>query len=241
MIIAMNPTRRRTMWLIIGVIAVLAGLTLTLLFALTRQPHPRPKHISSSTTATPAASSSTPSPAGSPANIAALPVTDDPGSYADAVAERLFDVEPAAVSRQQFLNFWEQNLPTVVYSDAASKGLTLPEQNADAIDSLTHAWIPTDAGWKAEAASGTVGQLTITSTSVPDYWINAVASGRFVDPGLHMERVLGILGQTYGISSRYTTRRAVAIDIGLLCGPTQPGGCRLLAPQVPPDQGGTLS
>jgi hypothetical protein len=180
-------------------------------------------------------SSVTPSPTPQVA-IAALPVTDDPVVYASAVADRLFDVTPSKVSRGGFLAFWRANLPTVVYADGAAKGLTLAEQNADAIDNLTHGWIPSDATWGAEAADATVSQLRITSVSVPDYWVNAVAAGEFTDPGLHMERVMGVLTQSYGVSHRYAVTRAIAIDLGLLCGPTQPGGCRLVAPQKPPGQ-----
>ena len=244
MTVSMNPARHHIVWMIICIVLVAAGVAITLMLAPARKPHKPSNYVALTppTVAAPTPASPSPPPASEmPPRIAALPVTDDPSAYARAVAEDLFDVEPAAVSRQQFLTFWEQNLPTVVYSDAATKGLKLADQNADVIDNLTHGWIPTEAGWLAEAANATVSKLTITSIAVPDYWINAIASGRFLDPGLRMERVLGILGRTYGISSRHTVRRAVAIDLGLLCGPTQPGGCRLLAPQMPPGQAGTTS
>jgi hypothetical protein len=168
--------------------------------------------------------------------IAALPTTDDPIAYAGAVASRLLDVNPAAISRAQFLAFWRANLPSVVYADGAAKGLTLAEQNADAIDNLTHGWIPSEVTWRAEASDALLGQLRITSISVPGYWINAVSSGEFTDPGLHMERVTGVLTQSYGVGQRYSAIRPVVIDLGLLCGPTQPGGCRVVAPQKPPGQ-----
>jgi hypothetical protein len=172
----------------------------------------------------------------SPASIAALPSTDDPVVYASAAASRLFDVNPSIVGRPQFVAFWRANLPTVVYADGAAKGLTLAEQNADAIDNLIHGWIPSEATWRAEATDALVSQLRITSIFVPDYWVNAVTSGEFTDPGLHMERVMGVLTQTYGLGHRYSATRTIAIDLGLLCGPTQPGGCRLVAPQKPPGQ-----
>jgi hypothetical protein len=109
----------------------------------------------------------------------------------------------------------------------------------------------------------TRSRFTITSVTVPDYWANAVANGTYRDPGLHMERVMGVLTDTYdtsnartaaagtsavgassasstvttGVPGRGSTSRAVVIDLGLLCGPTQPGGCRLVAPQKPPALG----
>lgn len=173
-----------------------------------------------------------------PSRPALLPLspTDDPVAYAREVSAALFDVTPAAVGRDAFIRFWQGELPTVVYSDAASKGLTLATQNADVIDNLTAAWIPTQAAWQSEAAEQTSNRLTITSVSVPDYWVNAVADGTFRDPGLRIERVMGVLTQTYGTNSlhRSTVRRTVVIDLGLLCGPTQSGGCRLVAPQQPP-------
>jgi hypothetical protein len=231
--------------MIICAVLVVVGLAVTLLLiALTGKPHKTLTDVAPAPATATAPTADSPSPLSQskvPPRMPALPVTDDPSVYARAVARDLFDVEPAAVSRQQFLTFWEQNLPTVVYSDAATKGLTLADQNADVIDNLTHGWIPTEAGWRAEAANATVSKLTITSIAVPDYWINAIAAGRFYDPGLHLERVMGILTQTYGSSVRYTARRAIVIDLGLLCGPTQPGGCRLLAPQLPPEQAGTTS
>ena len=173
--------------------------------------------------------------------VAPLPRTDDPAGYARQVAAALFDVDPAAVTRPAFLRFWQGELPTVVYADAAAKGLSLAAQNADAIDNLTSAWIPSQAVWDSEAADQTISQFTITSVSVPDYWANAVAAGTYRDPGLHLERVMGVLTQTYGRdpAQRYTSARSVVIDLGLLCGPTQPGGCRLAAPQQPPGPGGS--
>ena len=177
---------------------------------------------------------------GSPStSIAALPRTDDPVQYAREVATALFDVAPASVTRTSFLRFWRGELPTVVYSDAAAKGLTLVAQNGDAVSNLTQWWIPSAAAWASEATEQTSSTLTITAVSVPDYWVNAVADGTFHDPGMHMERVMGVLTQEYGTdpSRRFSTTRAVIIDLGLLCGPTQAGGCRLLAPQQPPDAG----
>lgn len=174
-----------------------------------------------------------------PTVLPALPRTDDPVAYAREVATALFDVDPAHVNRAEFVRFWRGELPTVVYSDAAGKGLTLATQNADAIDNLTSSWIPPQSAWDSEASEDTRNRFRITSVSVPDYWVNAVAEGTFRDPGLHMERVMGVLTQTYGTHSthRQTSSRSVVIDLGLLCGPTQPGGCRLLAPQRPPTAG----
>jgi hypothetical protein len=69
--------------------------------------------------------------------------------------------------------------------------------------------------------------------------VNAVAAGTFRDPGLRMERVTGVLTQSYGTDPphRSSTARPVVIDLALLCGPTQSGGCRLVAPQPPPGPG----
>jgi hypothetical protein len=178
-----------------------------------------------------------PSPSGEA--LPPLRRTDDPVTYARDVAIALFGVRPAAVTRAEFLLFWQGELPTVVYCDAGSKGLTLDEQNGDALDNLTSFWIPQAAAWTSEASEWTSNRFTITSVSVPDYWVNSVADGTFRDPGLHMERVMGVLTQVYGAdpAHRYTSSRSVVIDLGLLCGPTQPDGCRLLAPQKPPGLG----
>jgi hypothetical protein len=248
-----NTPRRRAMWLVALALAV-AGVVVVVLLALSGTPRhpqlaqrptaagstaPRTAHASASPGAVRVSPSPSASVSSSPtraAAITALPSTDDPVMYASAVASRLFDVTPSSFERSQFLAFWRANLPTVVYADGATKGLTLGEQNADAIDNLTHGWIPSGTTWRAEAADALVAQLRITSVSVPDYWVNAVASGEFTDPGLHMERVMGVLTQTYGVGHRYTATRAIVIDLGLLCGPTQPGGCRLVAPQKPPGQ-----
>ena len=168
---------------------------------------------------------------------AALMRTDDPDTYARSVAAALFDVDVRTVSRDAFLDFWTQQAPSVVYSDAAAKGLSLEAQNQDLIDNLTTWWIPSSAVWSSEAAADTVQQLQITSVTVPDYWANAVADGTFRDPGLRMERVMGVLTQHYGTDQRHTATRALVIDLALLCGPTQPDGCRLLSPQQPPGPG----
>ena len=95
---------------------------------------------------------------------------------------------------------------------------------------------------------GAAGPIIIDHTctdlsQVPDYWIEAVANGTFRDPGLRMERVMGVLTQTYGteLAHRATAARPVIIDLVLLCGPTQPGGCRLLAPQQSASAGETGS
>jgi hypothetical protein len=232
---------RRSVWIAIGVGATLAAfiaITLTMTSARRNSPPASTSHSSSPQAAgvsphvsAPASTQRIDAPA-----LATLPSTEQPAVYAAAVASHLFDISPANVSRSEFLRYWWANLPTVVYSDGASRGLTLAVQNADAISNLTHGWIPSQATWNAEASQGTVSQLRITSISVPAYWINAVASGKFTDPGLHMERVTGVLSQSYGVGRRYRTTRPIVIDLGLRCGPTQPGGCRLLAPQQPPGQ-----
>lgn len=172
-------------------------------------------------------------------SLPALPRTDDPDAYARQVAVALFAIDPAAVTRAEFLRFWQGELPTAVYTDAAAKGLTLAAQNADALDTLTSWWIAPQAAWASEAAEHTTNAFTITSVTVPDYWANAVADGTFRDPGLHMERVMGVLVQHYGPDPlhRESASRSVVIDLGLLCGPTQVGGCRLVAPQPPPGLG----
>jgi hypothetical protein len=187
-----------------------------------------------------ASRTTTAQPSASPA-LSALSRTDDPVAYAREVAAALFDVNPAVVSRAEFLDFWRGELPTVVYSDGAAKGLTLHVQNVDAIDNLTSSWIPPESVWETDAAEHTTSQFQITSVSVPDYWVEAVAQGTFRDPGLHMERVMGVLTQTYGTDTahRQASARSIVIDLGLLCRPTEPGGCRLLAPQPPP--GGDIS
>jgi hypothetical protein len=168
--------------------------------------------------------------------VPALPATEDPVAYARAVADVLFTVDPAQISRQQFLDYWKDQAATVVYADAAKLGLTLPEQTGDVLDNLTQGWIPSESVWQQEAAAKTKATFRITSVNVPDYWVNAVADGKFTDPGLRMERVLGVLTQTYGPDPKHPAHsaRSVSIDIGLLCAPTQPGGCRLIGPQKPP-------
>lgn len=226
-----------------AVLALAAALILTLV--MTRH-SPRPTghaaaRVPSPVESTPATSATQPIPSVPTSSTApaapALVRTDDPVTYARAVAAALFDVAPADVTRPAFLAFWEHELPTVVYSDGAAKGLTLRAQNADAIDNLTSYWIPTQAVWTSDAEQRTTGHIQITSVTVPDYWVNAVADGTLRDPGLRMERVMGVLTQSYGTSTRETSSTSVVIDLGLLCGPTQPGGCRLLAPQQPVSAG----
>lgn len=211
----------------VGVALVLLALVILLLVTAMRAhrdpaatPTPRPR------AGAPSAPPITLAPALPP-----LPRTDDPVVYAREVATALFDVNPSTVTRPEFLQFWQAELPTVVYSDGAAKGLTLAVQNADAIGNLTSSWIPSQSAWDIEAAQHTTTRFLITSVSVPDFWMQEIAAGTFRDPGLHMERVLGVLTQTYGVGERHTLSRSVVIDLGLLCGPTQPGGCRLLAPQ----------
>jgi hypothetical protein len=111
----------------------------------------------------------------------------------------------------------------------------LAVQNADAINNLTQSWIPSAAVWQEEVQTQTVNTVQITSVSVPDFWATAVANGTFTDPGLRMERVMGIVSQSslVGPGHRATTTTPVVIDLGLLCAPTQPDGCRLVAPQQP--------
>jgi hypothetical protein len=153
--------------------------------------------------------------------------------YARAVATALFEVNPALVRRTDFMAFWNGELPTVVYADAADQGLTLRVQTSDALANLAE-WIPGIGAWAQEARDHVVSALRIESVSVPDYWTTAVADGIFTDPGLHMERLTGLVDQSYnGGDRRYTNTRPIVIDLALLCPPTQPGGCRLVAPQPP--------
>lgn len=195
-------------------------------------------HARPTASAPPASGIATPAPA---TNVPRLPATDDPVQYAKEVASKLFGVDPARTTRTSFVAFWRGQLPTVVYSDGASKGLTLQTQDADALANLTTWWVPSQSAWASEARDRTSNTLLITSVTVPDYWANAVAAGKFRDPGLHVERVMGVLTQAYGTDAqhRYSTRRPVVIDVALLCGPTQVGGCRLVAPQQPPGNGAT--
>lgn len=192
-------------------------------------------HASTPSSAAPSGTSSEATATPEPGTIPApLPRTMSPTDYASAVAVALFSVNPSMVSRDAFLQFWRGELPTVVYSDAAADGLTLETQNNDAIDNLVQGWIPSQEAWDQVAQRRVTSALTITSVTVPDFWATAVASGRFTDPGLRMERVLGIVSQTDSTSGQpATTSRPIVIDLGLLCAPTQPDGCRLLAPQQP--------
>lgn len=178
-------------------------------------------------------------PASADAEPAPRPLarTDDPEQYAREITGALFGVQPENVTRSGFLRFWRGELPTVVYSDAAAKGLSLSAQNDDVIANLVRWWVPSSTAWSSEAADRTTNKFAITSVTVPDYWANAVAEGTFRDPGLHMERVMGVLTQVYGTDHRYTSARSVVIDLALLCFPTQPRGCRLVAPQQPPAAG----
>jgi hypothetical protein len=231
-----SPRRRLlTCGLAVAIVAALVVAALALA-------SPRAAHKSPPLTAPTASASVTiaspaePTEPSTPAVLPRLARTDDPVAYARAAAEALFGVDPASVSRTEFLRFWRGELPSVVYADAAAKGLTLAAQDADVIDNLTVGWIPPPPAWDTEAAEHTTNLFTITSVTVPDYWVNAVADGTFRDPGLHMQRVMGVLTQTYG-SHRHTSSRPVVIDLGLLCGPTQPAGCRLVAPQQPPRLG----
>lgn len=234
---------RAVIWCALAALAVVAVIAALALWSAAGRPGPAtelPRARAGKTMASrpqpPPSASATP-PASSP--LPSLSRTDDPGAYAREVAAALFGVDPATVTRAEFLQFWQGELPTVVYTDAASKGLTLSAQNADAIDALTRWWIPPQAAWVSEAAEHTINRFTITSVTVPDYWANAVADGTFRDPGLHMERVMGVLTLQYGLDPlhRETASRSVVIDLGLLCGPTQVGGCRLVAPQPPPGLG----
>lgn len=205
-----------------------------------RGPAPAPRSVdrhsdtSHPSVSPPADTASAPSPLGR---------TDDPDQYAREVATALFGVQPAETTRANFLRFWQGELPTVVYADAQAKGLTFSAQNSDAIANLVRWWIPSTTTWSSEAADLTSNKFAVTSVTVPDYWANAVAEGKFQDPGLHMERVMGVLTQIYGTDPhhRYTSARSVVIDLALLCGPTQPGGCRLVAPQQPPSAGNESS
>lgn len=236
---AWSPRRRLlACGLVVAIIAVLVALSLALASPRavhTSAPRPRSAPSASVTTASPVE----PTEPSAPALLPRLVRSDDPVAYARAVAEALFAVDPASVSRTEFLRFWRAELPSVVYADAAAKGLTLAAQDADVMDNLTAGWIPTQSAWDSEAEAHTTNRVTITSVSVPDYWVNAVADGTFRDPGLHMERVMGVATQSYGTDAtrRHSSSRSVVIDLGLLCGPTQPGGCRLVAPQQPPRLG----
>lgn len=180
-------------------------------------------------------------PSSTPPPTPALPATDDPDLYAREVATALFGASPAQTTRAELLSVMQSDLPTVVYSDAAAKGLTLERQNSDAMQNLTKYWVPSQAAWSSEARDNTTNTVTIASVTVPDYWADAVATGKFRDPGLHVERVMGVLAQSYGTNPmhRYRSARPIVIDLALLCGPTQPGGCRLVAPQPPPSSGTT--
>lgn len=236
---AWSPRRRLlTCGLVVPIIAVLVALALALASPRAAQTSSSPPQSAPSASVTIASPVETSGPS-TPAMLPRLVRTDDPVAYARAVAEALFGVDPASVSWAEFLRFWRGELPSVVYADAAAKGLTLAAQDADVIDNLTAGWIPPGPAWDSEAADQTTNRFTITSVSVPDYWVNAVADGTFRDPGLHMERVMGVVTQSYGSDPvhRQASSRSVVIDLGLLCGPTQPGGCRLVAPQQPPRLG----
>lgn len=229
-----QPSRTIVVLTLIGLLLATGGLVVLLHRGGTRGPQRTAGRPHSAPTA-PEASV----PSSSARITPMLAATDDPSTYARQVVTALFDLDPAATTRSDFLRFWRAQLPTVVYEDAAAKGLTLQSQNTDAIDNLTSSWIPTQAVWNGEATQHAIERIAITSVTVPDYWVNAVATGTFRDPGLRVERVMGVVSTSYdsSVTLRAVARRPVVIDLALLCGPTQPGGCRLLAPQQAGESG----
>lgn len=207
----MKPLRRRTVIaLIIGAVglAALAGVGL---YGLVGTPTHTPA-ASTSGTHTP----SNPAPT-KVAQLTSLPRTNDPVTYAKAVARSLFVWDTAS-------GLQPEDYQSVISEDADPSSV----ETSALVNDLA-AYFPTDAQWQQLRQYNTVETVTVVRAYIPAAWGQAVASDpSAVRPGttaVTIDAVRHRSGSWYGQPA--ATSDPVSFTVFLACQPTFPR-CHIL-------------
>lgn len=219
-------TRSLGQLVVIAVVVLVVSETVLVLLALpassprTTSPR-RPAPTNTSSLAAAPALSAQPS---STSSIVApeageLPRTASADVYAAAVAKALWNVDYASTSRVAVLAFWRTQLADVLPAGTPA-GTTIGEAQAAGLSTISD-YLPSAAMWSTLGRDGTASSFTVTGVSEPASWVEAVSSGKIVDPGLTAREVIGVQRITYGRSgAQQATAQTQQLIVAMLCPPT---------------------
>src|SRR5579875_1481815 len=178
----------RRLIVVLTVLGVVALATVGVgIYGLVRGPsHPSPRSGSPSTGASsPTGTSAGSSGAATGPASAVLPQTDNPVTYAKAVAAALFDWNTTS-------GYTPSDYTSPVLADADPSG----EEMAGLIGDVT-SYEPTTAEWTELATMKVIERLAITSAKVPSLWPEALAQARGqLRPGTTAITITGTLHRT---------------------------------------------
>ena len=208
---AVKPLRRRLIIAVTAAGLVLVSLVGMGLYGLGRNPaHTPATSVIGSTTV------ANPSPTGG-AQLNGLVHTDNPVTYARAVAQALFEWD--TMSRLP-----PENYQSVVSEDADPAGI----ETSGLVNDLA-VYFPTDAQWQQLRQYKTAETLTIQRAYIPPTWAQAVAlDPKTIRPGttaVTIDAVRHRTGNWYGTPA--TTSDPASFTVFVACQPTFPR-CHIL-------------
>lgn len=184
------PASRRRLIVVLAVVGVVVLATLGIgIYGLARGPNhltgaARPGSPGSGKSSSTGASGGASSPAAGPA-LAVLPKTDNPMTYARAVAAALFDWSTTS-------GYSPSDYTAPVLADADPSGEEVPGLIGDVTS-----YEPTTAQWTQLATTQVVQRLAITSAVVPSLWPEALAQARGqLRPGTTAITITGVRHRT---------------------------------------------
>jgi hypothetical protein len=211
------PASRRRLIVLIAIAVVVLATVGVGVYGLVRGPnHPSPARLGSTGTGT-SNSTGTGSSAGSGGTVAGpspgtLPKTDNPVTYAEAVAAALFDWSTTT-------GYAPSDYTAPVLADADPSG----EEIAGLIGDVA-SYEPTTAEWTQLATMKVIERLTITSAKVPSLWPEALAQAHGqLRPGTTAITITGTLHRTgvwYGQAA--STTDPVSFTVFEACSPSWP-------------------
>lgn len=207
----MKPLRRRLIIAVTAACLVLASLVGVGLYRLIRTPAhtPATSAVGSTTVTNP------PTTVG--AQLNGLVGTDNPVTYARAVAQALFEWDTMS-------GLAPENYQSVISEDADPSGI----ETSGLVNDLA-VYFPTDAQWQQLRPYKTAETLTIQRAYIPPTWAQAVASDpKTVRPGttaVTIDAVRYRTGSWYGTPA--TTSDPASFTVFVACQPTFPR-CQIL-------------
>ena len=201
-----KPLRRRLIIAVTAAGLVLVSLVGVGLYGLVRTPAhiPATSVVSSITVANPSPTVGVP--------LDGLPHTDNPVTYAGAVAQALFNWDTMS-------GFAPANYQSVISADADPAGI----ETSGLVNDLA-AYYPTDAQWQQLRTYKTVETVTIQRIYIPKAWGQAVASNpstaRSGTTAVTLDTVRYRTGSWFGTPA--TSSDPASFTIFMTCRPTFP-------------------
>ena len=206
---------RRRRLVVVGIAAALLLIAFVTYAVLVHRSHSRTGSPVMAKEPVPVAGTAT--PAAVPTGLPKLRPTSDPGAFARAVAEALFEWDTATlIGRDDHI---EQLIKVGDPTGESTAGLLSDLDN----------YLPTDAAWRDLAQYETRQWLSISSVTTPTKWAEAEAqAGDALLPGttaltIHGARHRSGVWDGEPVSSQYD----VAFTVFIVCGPSYPE-CHLL-------------